>query len=174
MGFHIHYRLGKKSTPSPLFHSQVLLAYPPVQRLTQATALRLKRASPPAARGSSRATVAAAQSGVPPPLFYKPRHMYIHIRHIYTQTVAPHSNTHTNVPPRGLRGSWGYADFPANAPKNVGPPFGVPYSNLGMALPQETRETSLMQLHEAVLISELREDSYLTQETEESTLRLRS
>ena len=56
----------------------------------------------------------------------------------------------------------------------VGPPFGVPYSDLIMALPQETLETSLMQLYEAVLISELREDSYLTQETDELTPRLRS
>lgn len=152
MGFHIHYRLGKKSTPSPLFHSQVLLAYPPVQRLTQATALRLKRASPPAARGSLRATVAAAQSGVPHPLFYKPRHMYIHIRHIYTQTVAPHSNTHTNVPPRGLRGSWGLR-ISWLARQIVRPILGDPLLKSQDGAPQETRETGLMQTHKVALIN---------------------
>ena len=50
----------------------------------------------------------------------------------------------------------------------VGPQEGAPHPSLGTrGLPRETRETFLLQKHEAALMAELWVDTYLTQETEE-------
>lgn len=78
-------------------------------------------------------------------------------------------NTHTNVPPRGLRVPRGYAWIPDE------PPNERTSLKSWDGAPQETRETDLdVKARGRLIMTELRADAYLTQETEESTPKLKS